>query len=329
MTAVAVRQRTPEWVEERRKGIGSSDAPIVAGVAPWGDIRTLYADKIGLAVPAIETEPMRWGRLLEDAVAEGYTEITGNRLRRINRIQRHVRFPYMLASLDREIIGKRRILEIKTARFRSDEWGEPGTDQIPDHYAVQVQHQLAVTGYESADVAVLFSGSDLRLYSLQRDPRLIEGLEQMEAAFWKCVLSRTPPPETPIARLPLRTEAITADERTSAIVAHLRELRSRYDGAKRAKDETEDALRAVLGADTEVRGDGFRVTYRPTKDRTVIGWEQIATAYRGMLQELANRHPQVAAEIADRDPDTIESLYTTTTPGTRPLRVTWEGDPND
>jgi putative phage-type endonuclease len=312
VTALAVRQRTPEWLEERRKGIGSSDAPIIAGVAPWGDLRTLYADKIGLAVPAIENEPMRWGRLLEDAVAEGYTEITGNKLRRINLIQRHPRYPFMLASLDRAIVGRRRILEIKTARFRGDGWGEPGTDQIPDHYTVQVQHQMAVTGYPEADVAVLFSGSDLKLYSLQRDPRLIDGLIELEQAFWKCVTTRTPPPDAPITRLPVRTEAIEADERTTAIVAHLRELRSRYAAAKAAKDETEDALRLVLGDATDVRGDGFRITYKAPKDTVKIGWEQIATAYRGLLGE----RPEL---------DVIQGLYTTIAPATPRLRVTWEG----
>lgn len=312
VSAVAFRQRTPEWLEERRKGIGSSDAPIIAGVAPWGDLRTLYADKIGLAIPPVEeSEPMRWGRLLEDAVAEGYTEITGNKLRRINLIQRHARYPYMLASLDRAVIGRRRLLEIKTARFRGDGWGEPGTNQIPDHYAVQVQHQLAVTGYPEADVAVLFAGSDLKLYSVPRDPRLIEGLEGLEAAFWKCVLTKTPPPDVPPVPLELHTEALTADERITAMVASLRELKARYNEAKKLKDETEDALRMALDVETFVRGEGFSVIYRPTKDKTEIGWEQIATAYRGLLGD----HP---------DLDTIQSLYTRTKPGTRPLLVKWE-----
>jgi putative phage-type endonuclease len=314
--SLAVRQRTPAWLQERRKGIGSSDAPIIAGVAPWGDIRTLYADKIGLAVPSIENEPMRWGRLLEDAVAEGYTEITGNKLRRINLLQRHPRYPFMLASLDRAIVGRKRLLEIKTARFRGDGWGEPGTDQIPDHYAVQVQHQMAVTGYPEADVAVLFSGSDLKLYTVPRDQRLIDGLIELEQAFWKCVTTQTPPPDAAPVRLQLRTDAITADQRITAIVAHIRELRARYADAKKAKDESEEALRLVLADATEVRGDGFRITYRPTKDKVTIGWEQIATAYRGLLGD----RPEL---------DTIVGLFTTSAPGTRPLRITWEGTSDD
>jgi putative phage-type endonuclease len=308
-----VGQRTPEWYAERQKGVGSSDAPVIAGVAPWGDIRSLYAEKVGLAPRPEENEPMRWGRLLENAIADGYKEMTGNRLRRINKIRRHREHPWMLASIDRAIVGRRRLVEIKTARFRNAEWGQPGSDEVPDHYRVQVQHQMTVTGYREADIAVLFSGSDLQLYTVGHDQRLADGLVQMEEAFWRRVESRTPPPDITPPALLLRTDAVPADERVTAMVAQLREDRARYSEAKAVKEGTEEALRNALDEVTFVKGQGFSVIYRPIKPRVKVGWEQVAASYRHLLN-------------GRTDLDTIQELYTRTEPGNRPLLVKWEDD---
>jgi hypothetical protein len=43
--------------------------------------------------------------------------------------------------------------------------------------------------------AHFFGGSDLKLYTVTYDAKLVEGLIALEAAFWHCVTTRTPPPE--------------------------------------------------------------------------------------------------------------------------------------
>jgi putative phage-type endonuclease len=306
-----IRQRSPEWHEQRRKGVGSSDAPIIAGVAPWGDIRSLYAEKAGLAPPPEQNEPMRWGRLLENAIADGYTEITGNKLRRLHAIRRNKEHPWMMASIDRAIVGRRRLLEIKTARFRGDEWGLPGTDQVPDHYRVQVQHQMTVMGYKEADIAVLFSGSDLKLYAVGHDQRLADGLVKMEAAFWQHVERQEPPPDVAPVALQINADASSADERVTALVAQLREQRGALAEAKTIAEGTETALRSAIEGESVIKGEGFTIIYRPTKDKTKVAWQEIASAYRHLLGD----NPEL---------DTIRSLYTRTEPGSRPLLVKWE-----
>lgn len=307
----ARKQRTPEWHAERRTGIGSSDAPTIAGVG-WGDIHELWLQKLNLAPEPEQNEPMRWGRLLEDAVAEGYTEMSGNKLRRMNLVQRSREHPWMLASIDRAIVGRRRLVEIKTVRFKDDEWGAPGTDEVPDRIRVQVQHQMIVTGYREADVAVLFSGNDLKVYALGHDEFLAQGLIRLEAAFWQYVENRTPPPKVnPVAPL-LRTDALPADARITALVAQLREDRARLADAKQVAGATEDLLRQAMADATLVRGDGFTVTYRPGKNIVKVAWEQVAKAYRHLLGE---PYPEL---------DTIQGLYTRTEAGKRPLLVKWK-----
>lgn len=347
--ALPERQQTPEWRKRRSLGIGSSDAPIIAGVAPWGDIRTLFAEKVGWAAPVIETRPMAWGKHLEPAIAAAYADETGRKLRRVNRLLRHREMPWMLASLDRVVVGERRLVEIKTARFASEQWGQAGTDEIPDHYRLQVLHQLGVTGYEIADVVVLFAGSDLRIYTIPRDNDLLADMVALERAFWAAVQAKSLPAD--LADLgprpvPLREGEVEATEKVAGIVAGLRVARLNYDHVTAAKEECEADLRAELADVAAVRGDGFRISYRPNKDSAKVGWEQVAGAYRGALEGLvgysqALRHPQIEAVIGAGDDFYIaldageeavrsaESLFTTTAPGIRPLRLTYSKETTD
>ena len=48
MTALAVTPNTPEWLEERRKHVGASDAPAILGLTPgWRTGREVAKEKLG------------------------------------------------------------------------------------------------------------------------------------------------------------------------------------------------------------------------------------------------------------------------------------------
>ena len=61
-----------EWLGERRKGIGGSDAPVIAGVNPYRSLMDLWLDKTGEYSEDIDNEAMYWGRTLEDVVAREF-----------------------------------------------------------------------------------------------------------------------------------------------------------------------------------------------------------------------------------------------------------------
>jgi putative phage-type endonuclease len=128
-----------EHAAERRTCIGSSDSPRLFGF--WGQPLSVYLDKLGL-LPDTDSPAMRAGRMLEDVVAQMYAEVSGYEVAPPPvRLMRHPDMPWLGASLDR--VSLRGPVEIKTSRT-ADGWGEPGTDEIPDAYMVQVQHQLLV-----------------------------------------------------------------------------------------------------------------------------------------------------------------------------------------
>lgn len=192
-----------QWLEQRRTGLGSSDAAAVCGLSEFATPLHVYLDKLGLLPPRSEPR-LRWGLKLEDVIAEAYTQQTGTALYRPATMMRHVNHPWMLATLDRltSLAEMSRVVELKAATT-SKGWGEPGTDEVPQGYLIQVQHQMAVAGLEVADVAVLIALGDFRVYTVRRSEALVEKLIGIERDFWRRVEDRDPPepdwrhPETP------------------------------------------------------------------------------------------------------------------------------------
>lgn len=66
-----------EWLEERKRGIGSSDAGTIMGASPFQTPYGLYLLKTGRAEPVKESDAMFNGHILEPAVAEWFSGKTG------------------------------------------------------------------------------------------------------------------------------------------------------------------------------------------------------------------------------------------------------------
>jgi putative phage-type endonuclease len=188
-----------EWLSERRRGIGSSDAAACCGLSRWATPLSVYLDKLGELERRPMTPEMMWGLRLEPVIADAYCELRPGVELTMPGFRRHTELPWMVASADR-VANDGRIVELKTCNyFASDEWGEPGTDQVPEAYLLQVMHQMAVhrshgEPIESADVAVLIGGTDFRIYSVPWVELLASRLIEIEAELWMRIERRRPPP---------------------------------------------------------------------------------------------------------------------------------------
>ena len=188
-----------DWLSVRRNGIGSSDAAAAVGLNPYKSQLALWMEKTGrddLFAPIDindDSTPVYWGSLLEPIVAASYAKRTGNRVRKVNAVLQHPDHNWMLANLDREVVGvpEVQILECKTAGVQGARLWKDG---VPEYVQLQVQHQLAVTGKRAADVAVLIGGQELQIHRIKRDDLLIERLIQLEEVFWGYVQSDIAPP---------------------------------------------------------------------------------------------------------------------------------------
>ena len=189
-----------QWLKVRKQGIGASDAAAAVGLNPYQSPLELWMIKTGRdgLLPAPDPDdihtPLYWGNLLEPKVAEAYAKATGNKVRRVNAVLQHpdADKPWMLANLDYSVVGNPevQILECKTTGLNGARlWA----DGVPEYIQCQVQHQLAVTGKQAADVAVLICGQELQVHRIERDDAVIKQLIELERAFWHQVESDTPP----------------------------------------------------------------------------------------------------------------------------------------
>ena len=272
-----------DWLEVRRTGIGSSDAATAVGLNPYQSQLELWMHKTGKAdlLPAVDpnddTSPMFWGTLLEPIVAAHYTKRTGNKVRRVNAVLQHPKHPWMLANVDREVVGSSevQILECKTAGIHGARLWKDG---VPEYVQLQVMHQLAVTGYKAADVAVLIGGQELRIFRIERDEALIERLIALEHAFWEQVEQGAPPAGdgSDSAEKALRClypnsggdqVDMSDDPELNATFDALLAAREKLDAAQKHEARLRQHLQRHMGeADRATFACGGSVTWRRSKD---------------------------------------------------------------
>lgn len=328
---LAVVQRTPEWIEARQDGIGASEAAASVGLSRWESRYSLWARKCRLVPPPATTLAMEIGTLTEPLNAARYAEATGMQLRRVNRLMRSRAVPFALASLDRRR-SDGRLVELKWSE-RAEGYGDPGTDEVPEAVACQVTHQMFVAGADCADVSLLTGSREgVRIYTVPFDPEFAQALIDGERDFWRHVEERTEPEiDGSDATLDALAAAYPREESPELIPADadVRAALAAYldvVDAIASHDANRKALRAVLesaigtAAGVEAPGVG-RITWKATKDRASVAWEQVAGAYRERLAEdLAVAESRGLRGLADAISTVLagaEALYTTSKAGPR------------
>jgi putative phage-type endonuclease len=301
-------------------GIGSSDAPVIAGEV--GSVIELWAEKSGLVEPSEPDAPtaelFEWGHRLEPVIADWYADTQGRPLRRVNQMIRHPEIPWAFASLDRVTTGEKRIVEIKTSR-----WGWEHGEPVPGRVQAQVQHQLWVSGYEVADVAVLTGGSQPRIYEITRDDNFIDDLVFLETEFWGWVTSGTRPPmdgsenaRRVLGRLHPRNDGtlLSANDDLDRLALDWRAAKEVVAQAEAEEDTLANAIRAIIGDADGFEGSWGRITWKKNADSKRVDW------------------PTVAHEVGLADPELLAATiaaHTTTVEGPRVLRPSWKEQPSD
>ncbi|PRR77661.1 YqaJ-like viral recombinase domain protein [Clostridium liquoris] len=182
-----------KWLQERQKGIGGSDVGAIMGVNKWKTPFEIYLEKTEEIQEVNEqSESAYWGDQFEEVVAKEFEKRTGKKVRRDRRHFQHPSYPFMVANIDRRVVGENAVLECKTAnQFLAKEWE---SEEIPASYLLQVQHYLEVTGAEKGYIAVLIGGQRFVWKEIPRDDELIRIIVQIEKDFWmEHVEKRIPP----------------------------------------------------------------------------------------------------------------------------------------
>jgi len=262
-----------EWLDLRRRHIGSSEVAALFGLDERRTLFELWHQKAGnLPEPEMEDERVFWGTVLGPAIGQGIAEREGWNLRKVRRYIEHPRIAGMGASVDYEIIGHSRgagTLEIKSVdSLVARNW----PDGLPPlRFELQVQHQLACLPNRTwAALGVLIGGNSLKIFESPRHRGAIARIERAVEDFWRSIReNRSPAPD--FARDLSTLEALYG----SAAPGSIRDLRGDeylealcrdYERARDDGGEAERRKRAAKGAilsiiqDTEtVFCEGFKI----------------------------------------------------------------------
>ena len=171
------------WLRYRKRGIGGSDAGAVCGLNPYHTAIQVYYDKTSDEIEEIDNEAMRQGREFEDYVAGRFCEASGKKVRRVNAMYYDEKNPFMLADVDRMVVGENAGLECKTASpYMAEKW-EDG--KIPLSYQIQCHHYMSVCNTDAWYIAVLIYGKEFKYYRIERDEQVIADLIRIEKEFWR------------------------------------------------------------------------------------------------------------------------------------------------
>lgn len=278
--ASTVGMTREEWLLTRRQGIGGSDIAAILGLNKYKSPMGVYLDKVG-ETPIEDTagEAAYWGNVLEEVVAKEFQERTGEKVRRDNRMLAHPEHPYLMANLDRVVVGKKEILECKTSSaYRLKEWE---SDEVPMEYLLQIMHYLAVTGYDRAHIAVLVGGQKFIHKTIERDEELIQQIIDMASDFWNNhVMTKTPPPydgssatsnflSAMFPQADQETETVLDDE-ADALITQYQEAKEREEAAKKDKTEAENKLKGMVGLAELGLAGSYVVEWKNVKGRETL-----------------------------------------------------------
>lgn len=279
---------TPEQREARRTMLGGSEISAVMGMDPYQSASDVYLIKTGQVADFEGNDSTDRGIRLEPVLLDFAQQELGVELERDVMI---VHPSGMLcANLDARALGI--VVEAKSS-VNSDEWGTPGSDEIPERVIVQVHHQMALAGPDVRIgwVPVLlpgFKSLDFRIYRVDRDDRLADAIEKAGIDFMeKHVLAGIEPTDyrpslevlKRVRREPNKIVNLS-DELVDALVIA-------KATAKQADDDVEAAQAAVLAA----LGDAEAGRY----SRGVATYME-QTARRLDSDRIKKQYPAIAAE---------------------------------
>lgn len=249
----------------RRKYIGASEVAAVLGIDPYRTKWDIWADKTGKLEESVTSEAARIGQVFE----VGILRLAEEQLGKITLNQWRVLQGTHLSATDDAIVNETgRPVEAKFRgiyRIVGDEWGEAGTDQVPDDVIAQAQTQLLCTGSDLCHVAVFMTGRGFALFVVPLDKSLGETIIEEVETFWdKYIATDTEPkqsqPSTSVIKR-LRREPGSKVDIPTELVETLQLRKAALKIAKSEEKDADTALKAALGTAEAGKFDGGLVTF--------------------------------------------------------------------
>ncbi|MCX4697048.1 YqaJ viral recombinase family protein [Streptomyces sp. NBC_01373] len=277
-----------DWHAIRKTGLGGSDLPAICGLNKWTSPLEVWFRKTGQPVPRREDpildEAAENGHDLEPFVASRFTKKTGLPAHRNPGTLRRPDIPWAIVNLDRttEENGLPGVVELKTrSSYALQDW----LDEVPIDTQIQVQWQLAVTGWTFGYAACLIGGQRTIVHRIDRDEQMIADLLNIAAEFWGWVEAGTQPPVDGSVATGELLDRLHANPTEKDVVADVGEVERWLNIRRTAKEQAAAADIAITDADNHLKaiaGNGTDVyirgelayTWRPRKGQ--VSWKKAA-----------------------------------------------------
>lgn len=284
-----------QWLEYRRKGIGGSDAATIVGLNPYSSLYELWADKQGFLQQKEDTERMRIGRDLEQYVATRFSEATGKKVERLPYIYQHEKHPFIIANVDRRVVGENAGLEIKTtSEFNKTDF-ENG--EVQPNFLCQCYHYMNVMGYDKMYLAVLILGKGFFWYEIAKNEQQQEALLNAEITFWNEYMEgdSIPAPDGSDGAGQALAAVYGADNGETVNLMHLDEkmeyyakLRENIDELSQEKSRIEQEIKQELGEAATGLGTDFKATWK-SQTRNSVDSKMLKEKYPNIYLECSKQ----------------------------------------
>lgn len=308
----------------RQKGIGGTDISAILGMNPHKTALDVWLSKTGQAPPDEDNENKWWGREMEPILAKRYTEETGIDLIVPHGPELpgvHPEFPWIIGSPDAlhfvngmirytprpTLIKAEAGVDFKTSG-RPQDWGEPGTDDVPRPYLIQAEWYMGLTGAQWWDIACLLMGFTRKfaIYRINRDDDLIGYFQEEAEKFWKDhVLTGTPPPldgsksasEYLKRKYPANLGPMLepTDEDILIEINNYRETCKELKEMEEFVSKCENRLKAFIGDCAGMQGKWGKIYWKKNKDGQTLDYKAMAAAHPDIAAQFMK--PQIGARV--------------------------------
>ena len=196
MSAQPVGTLAPDSRAWRAKASASKVA-VMLGISPFDSPFSLWHRMNGNVPWEADNDTMRRGHYLEPAMRQWWRDQHPHLIVERTGTWIHEERDWQIATpdgliLDRDTREPVGILECKTS-LNDSEWGDAGTDDIPEYYRVQALWTLDVLGLPVAEFSVLTSYFGFVSYTVPYDAERVAAIREQVRAFMDSLASGTPP----------------------------------------------------------------------------------------------------------------------------------------
>lgn len=287
-----------EWLQNRSKGIGASEAGTVLGLNPWETPYQLWRRKKGIDPPKVENFAMVAGHLLEDAVAQFFKRESHCHIIKASTDDYTITntdTPYLRVSPDRTFWrtgathneASKSILECKTTQMQID------ADDLPKHWFCQLQMNLGVGEYKDGALAWLTAGREFGYRDIDFDPEFFGWMRDEITKFWlDYIVGNQEPPaysaQDVLLKSPLHKagKEIEATAEIGDMLIELKEIKEKGKTLENRQKEIEDNLKLFFGdAESIVDGNG----------KTLATWKAPKASEKFDAKAFQTDHPEECA----------------------------------